>query len=243
MIDCGEATQYQLRRYKIKFQRINHIFISHLHGDHYFGLMGLLSTMHMLGRTNELNIYGPPELKEIIDIQLKYSDAHLRYSLLYHALQYKSAEVIFEDEKLSVETIILRHRIPCCGFLFREKQCRNTVSRDAINGVSTNRVSTPPRSYAYCSDTAYSEDIIPQVSNVDLLYHETTFMHDMLKRAEETYHSTTIQAATIAMKAKVKKLLIGHFSARYKDLEPLLKETKSVFKDTVLAEDGTRYEM
>src|SRR3990172_8970242 len=140
LIDCGEATQYQLRRYKIKFQRINHIFISHLHGDHYFGLMGLLSTMHMLGRTNELHIYGPSELSEIIDIQLKYSDAHLRYSLSFHALQYKSAEVIFEDEKLSVETIILKHRIPCCGFLFREKNLQS-------------------RSYAYCSDTAYSEEI------------------------------------------------------------------------------------
>jgi len=180
--------------------------------------------MHMLGRTNELNIYGPPELKEIIDIQLKYSDAHLRYSLSYHALQYKSAEVIFEDEKLSVETIILKHRIPCCGFLFREKNLQS-------------------RSYAYCSDTAYSEEIIPRVSNVDLLYYEATFMHDMLKRAEETYHSTTIQAATIAKKANVKKLLIGHFSARYNDLEPLLQETKSVFENTVLAEDGKQYEV
>jgi len=270
LIDCGEATQIQLRRYKIKFQRINHIFISHLHGDHYFGLVGLISTMHMLGRTNDLHIFGPHELKDIIDIQLKYADTRLRYSIHYHALQYKSSEIILEDEILSVETIILKHRIPCCGFLFREKPKLRNIKKNVIDRynipiderpkikrgedyktpdgkiIKNSELTTPPpppRSYAYCSDTAYNEALIPQVSNVDLLYYETTFMHDMLERAEETYHSTTIQAATIAKKAKVKQLIIGHFSARYKDLEPLLRETKSVFKNTVLAEEGKQYEV
>ena len=225
LIDCGEATQMQLRKYKLKFQRINHIFISHLHGDHYLGLMGLLSTMHLLGRKNEIHIYAPPGLKEIIDVQYKYAKTGFNYNLAFHFLKMDEPEILFEDEKLTVETILMNHKIPCWGFVFREK------SKSSKSG----------RSFAYCSDTCYDESIIEKIKGVDVLYHEATYMQNMLVRAKETFHSTTIEAGTIAKKAEVKKLIIGHYSARYKDLEPLLEETKSVFENTVLAVEGEKY--
>lgn len=264
LIDCGEATQIQLRRYKIKFQKINHIFISHLHGDHYLGLMGLLSSMHLLGRTNELHLYCPPELQEIIEIQLKHSQTYLKYKIVYHPHRYITNDLIFEDKKVEVRTIVLNHRIPCCGFIFKEKPVLSNISKDTIEEYQIpveeiaaikagadfitkegSRISNAqlvtryePRSYAYCSDTCYDERILETIKGVNLLYHEATFMNEMLDRAKETYHSTTIQAATIAQKAQVKQLMIGHYSARYKELEPLLDEAKSVFKDTLLAEEG-----
>lgn len=228
LIDCGEATQIQLRKYRIKFQKINHIFISHLHGDHYLGLMGLLSSMHLLGRTNELHLYCPPELQEIIEIQLKHSQTWLKYKVVYHPHRYITNDLIFEDNKVEVRTVVLNHRIPCCGFLFKEKPLLSNISKNTYE----------PRSYAYCSDTCYDERILEAIQGVNLLYHEATFMNEMLDRAKETYHSTTIQAATIAQKAQVKQLMIGHYSARYKELGPLLEEAKSVFKDTLLAEEG-----
>jgi len=270
LIDCGEGTQMQLRKGKLKYQRIEHIFISHMHGDHYFGLIGLLSTMHMLGRTNELHIYAPAELKQVIDVQLKASEAGFRYRVHYHPHTYESGQILFEDDKFSVASIALDHRIPCCGFLFLEKEKPLKIVEAAIkqyeipvvdrkgikqgndftmeNGkVIKNELITtppaPPRSYAYCSDTAYNENIIDQIRGVDLLYHEATFMEDKLDRAKETYHSTAIQAATIAKKAGVKKLMLGHYSVRYKDLDPLLKEAQTVFPNTILANDGQQYEI
>ena len=265
LIDCGEATQIQLRKFKVKFQRINHIFISHLHGDHYLGLMGLLSSMHLLGRTNEIHLYCPAELKEIIEVQHNYSHTSLHYKIIYHPHNYVDGDLIFEDEKVEVRTIVLNHRIPCCGFLFTEKPLLATISKEILETfqipveqivaikkgadlttstgelISNDKLVNnkfKPRSYAYCSDTCYDERIIPMVKGVDLLYHEATFMNELLLRATETYHSTTFQAATIAEKAQVHQLMIGHYSARYKELQPLLEEAKSIFKNTILAIEG-----
>ncbi|MFC2102543.1 ribonuclease Z [Bacteroidota bacterium] len=224
LIDCAEGTQLQLRKYKIHFQRIRHIMISHLHGDHYFGLIGFLTTMHLLGRKDELHIYAPARLEEIIQIQLDVSFTVLNYPLIFHPLVSGGLELLFEDERVTVHSFPLLHSIPTFGFIFREK-------------IKVRKIPAK-RSYAYCSDTAYDERIIPFVSGVDLLYHETTFMKDKAAAAADKMHSTTIEAATIAKKSKVKKLLIGHFSARYDDLFPLLEEAKTLFPETFLAEDG-----
>ncbi|MDP1747515.1 MAG: ribonuclease Z [Bacteroidota bacterium] len=265
LIDCGEATQIQLRKFKLKFQRINHIFISHLHGDHYLGLIGLLSSMHLLGRTVDLQLYCPPELEEIIEVQFKHSQTYLRYKIVYHHHKYIANDLIFEDNKVEVRTILLNHRIPCCGFLFTEKPLLANISKEiiqkyhipveqilAIKGgadfITTegelipncNLVSNKikPRSYAYCSDTCYDERIIEIIKGVDLLYHEATFLNEMLPRAKETFHSTALQAATIAQKAEVHQLMIGHYSARYRDLQPLLDEAQTVFSNTILSIEG-----
>jgi ribonuclease Z len=265
LIDCGEGTQMQLRRYKLRFAKINHIFISHLHGDHYLGLMGFLSSLHLLGRTNELHLYCHAALKEIIDVQLKFSETTLRYPLTYHFYDKNGPELLFEDEKVSVHSIVLNHRISCRGFLFREKPGLLSVRKGKLEQyripvedifsiksgedftteegkIVSNSELTYPRaktlSYAFCSDTCYDESILDSIKEVDLLYHEATFMHSMQKRAKETYHSTAREAALMAQKAGVKKLLIGHFSARYADLDPLLQEAKEVFENTELAEDG-----
>jgi ribonuclease Z len=265
LIDCGEGTQMQLRKYHIKFQRINHVFISHLHGDHYFGLIGFLSSMHLLGRIADLNLYCPGELQEILEIQLKHSQTWLNYKIVYHPHRYKNEELLFEDDKVEVRSIVLNHRIPCSGFIFKEKQIPGNISKEVVkkyklkvdeimrikkgadhtledgtfipnSQMITNKF--PPRSYAFCSDTIYSEEIIPFIKNTDLLYHEATFMHDMLDRAKQTYHTTALQAGMIAQKAEVKQLMVGHYSARYKDLDPLLQEAKTVFENTILAKEG-----
>ena len=270
LVDCGEATQIQLRKFKIKFQKINHIFISHLHGDHYLGLMGLLSSMHLLGRTNELTLYCAPDLQKIIELQHQYSMTKLKYPIKYKYLRYDISEILYEDEKLLVETVILNHRIPCCGFIFREKTGMRNLIQEKIEqykipksqylsikqGIDFNAdggkmiknseitiAPDEPRSYAYCSDTCYDESILEKIANVNLLYHEATFMNDKRVRAAETYHSTTAEAGTIAKKANVKKLIIGHYSARYNNLEPMLTETKAVFENTVLAIEGEKYEV
>lgn len=265
LIDCGEATQIQLRKFKLKFQRINHIFISHLHGDHYLGLIGLLSSMHLLGRTVDLHLFCPPELEEIIEVQFKHSQTFLRFKIVYHHHKFISNDLIFEDNKVEVRTILLNHRIPCCGFLFTEKPLLANISKEiiqkynipveqilAIKGgadfitnegeliPNSNLVSNKlkPRSYAYCSDTCYDERIIEVIKGVDLLYHEATFLNEMLPRAKETFHSTALQAATIAQKAEVHQLMIGHYSARYRDLQPLLDEAQTVFSNTILSVEG-----
>ena len=265
LVDCGEGTLIQLNRYKIKFHRINHIFISHLHGDHYLGLLGLLSTMHLQGRTIPIHLYCQEKLKEIIEIQLKYSETTLRFPIHYHLLDTNNSKVIFDDEDLEISTIILNHRIPCTGFLFKEKPRLRKLQKDKLqkfnvpisqyhdlkNGkdfigetgtiIPNEELTTDPkspRSYAFCSDTCYDERIIPAISKIDLLYHEATFLSDKEERAKETFHSTAAQAATIAKKAEVKRLIIGHFSARYKNLYPLLDEAKEVFPDTTLAMEG-----
>lgn len=265
LIDCGEATQIQLRKFKIRFQRINHIFISHLHGDHYLGLMGLLSSLHLLGRKNAIHIYSPVGLREVIELQLKVSDAVLHYEIHWKELDTEKSEIIFEDKLLTVETIILNHRIPCCGFIFREKPRPFSIDKEKAmhygaplsqmmsvkNGedavledgtVVANHLVTKgrkkSRSYAFCSDTRFDDRLIQQVKNVDLLYHEATFMNDMLERAKQTYHSTALEAGKFARLAKVSKLIIGHFSVRYIDLNPLLEEARIEFSETHLGEEG-----
>ncbi len=270
LIDCGEGTQVALRRMHIHFQRIRHIFISHLHGDHFYGLIGLVSSMHLLGRTKALHIYGPPMLKEIIDLQLMASQTTLLYPLEFHLTQAEKPEVIFEDENIIISSFPMMHRIPTNGFLFQEKPYERKIRKDVIQllkipvhlipklrhgddyiapdgTVHSNNVITIdpplPRSYAFCSDTAYFEDIIPVVKGASLLYHETTFMNDRVGNATDKFHSTTGQAATIAKKANVKKLLIGHYSARYDDLQPLLEEARAVFPNTELAVDGCVFEI
>ncbi len=268
LVDCGEGTQMQLNRYKIKFARIHHIFISHLHGDHYFGLMGLLSSMHLQGRTDGMHLYCPKALKEIIDIQLRHSDTVLRYELVYHYTDAVSSKIIFEDDDISVETIILNHRIACTGFLFREKPKKRklireklaqyNVPREQYNSIKSGKDFVndkgivipneqltgdpkPPCSYAYCSDTMYDERILSIIRGVDLLYHESTFLEEKAERAKETFHTTAKQAGIMARKAEVKRLIIGHFSSRYKDLYPLLEEAKLEFENTTLAIEGDKF--
>ena len=265
LIDCGEGTQIQLRKNELSFQRINHIFISHLHGDHYFGLIGLINTMHLLGRKKELHIYAHQPLKEILNIQMKASDTELRYPLFYHVISYEDEQILFEDELIQVRNIILDHSIRCSGFVFTEKKYKRKIIRekieeynipyDAIKKLKTGvdfiteqgeRISNtelttksrPPHSYAFCSDTRFLPEIINKIKGVDLLYHEATFKQDLQERAVETGHSTTIDAATIAKKAKVKHLLIGHYSQRYNRLEELRDECIKIFPNTILATKG-----
>lgn len=270
LIDCGEATQIQLRKFKIKIQRIDHIFISHLHGDHFLGLPGLLGTLHLLGREKELHIYSPSGLEEIIKTTHFYSKTFLKYELVFHVLEATVPKGIFEDDKLSVETIPMDHRIPCCGFLFREKELQRNIikeklekydipiheipkikeGRDFISADGTRirniELTTDPpapRSYAYCSDTIFNDSYIEQIKNVNLLYHEATFADDMAARAKETFHSTAKEAGTIARKANVQQLIIGHYSARYRELDVLLKEARENFSNTVLAIEGETYKV
>ena len=262
MIDCGEGTQLQLRRSKLKYSRLNHIFISHLHGDHCFGLIGLLSTFDLLGRTAAMHIYAHPDFEPILNMQLDYFCKKMDYEVVFHPINPSKIEIIYEDRSVSVTTIPLRHRIPTCGFLFSEKKTPDHIKRDMIDyyGIPTcdiNRIkngedyvladgtvipnnwltapSSSPRKYAYCSDTLYHREIIEQVKGVDLLYHEATFADSDRPKAEMTFHTTALQAATIAKDAGVKQLVIGHFSARYEEEDLLLKEAQSVFPNTVLA--------
>ena len=267
MIDCAEGTQVQLRKFKVKFQKINHVFISHLHGDHYLGLIGFIQSMHLLGRKTELHIYAHPDLQDIVQLHNKVSQTYLKYPVRFHALSYTEKTLIHEDSKTRVYSFPLKHRIPTCGFLFEEKEREKTISKQAIadyyipvseirkikcgadfrteNGkIIPNELLTlpaiAPRKFAFCSDTVFDESIVSYISGVDLLYHEATFLSDLTKRAKETFHSTAFQAASIAEMAKAKKLLIGHFSVRYKKQEEFLTEAKSVFSETILAQDGMK---
>ena len=265
LIDCGEGTQVQLRRYQLNFQRINHIFISHLHGDHYFGLIGLISSMHLLGRNKELHIYAHKELKDIIDLQLNASNTELKFPLFCHPLPENTEKVILEDDNIIVSNLILDHSIKCSGFLFEEKKkprkiIQNQIKKyniphekmrslqegsdwiDAKGDVIFNNIltvkSASPYKYAFCSDTRYHKSLIEKIKEVDLLYHEATFMSNLEDRAKETGHSTTLQAGKIARQAKVKRLLIGHYSQRYKNREDLLEETIKVFPNSSLSFSG-----
>ncbi len=238
MIDCGEGAQLQFRKSHLKFSRLNHIFISHLHGDHCFGLLGLISTLNLLGRTAELHIHSPKGLETLLTPMLDFFNRQMTYKVLFHEFDTKEPMQIYEDRSLTVTTIPLRHRMPCCGFLFAEKRRPNHIIREMVdfyqvpvyelnrikNGadyvtpegktVSNNlltRPSAPSRSYAYCSDTIYLPSIVEQIKGVDLLFHEATFANEDAPRAKETFHTTAAQAAEIARKAEVKKLLIGHF--------------------------------
>lgn len=264
MIDCGEGAQLQFRKSHLKFSRLNHIFISHLHGDHCFGLLGLISTLNLLGRTAELHIHSPKGLETLLTPMLDFFNRQMTYKVLFHEFDTKEPMQIYEDRSLTVTTIPLRHRMPCCGFLFAEKRRPNHIIREMVdfyqvpvyelnrikNGadyvtpegktVSNNlltRPSAPSRSYAYCSDTIYLPAIVEQIKGVDLLFHEATFANEDAPRAKETFHTTATQAAEIARRAEVKKLLIGHFSARYEDENILLQEASAIFPDTQLAKE------
>jgi ribonuclease Z len=267
LIDCAEGTQLQMRKYGIKFQKINHIFISHLHGDHYLGLIGFISTLHLLGRTKELHLYGPEPLGEIIFSQLRASKSYLSFHIEFHPLTSKESELIYEDEKVTIETIPLKHRIYCNGFLIKEKQHDYRIDIKAVQAhnvpiawyqhlkkgkdyelentkIPVSELTFPPyqrRSYAYCSDTAYLESIIPIIENTHLLYHEATFLSDQKDRAKQTMHSTIEEACLIAQKAKVKQLLVGHYSARYKTTEKFIEEATPLFKNTIAVEDGDEF--
>lgn len=270
LIDCGEGTQQQLIKYGIKAAKIDYIFISHLHGDHFFGLVGLLSSLHLHGRVKPLHIFGPKGLDEILNIQFKYSDTQLRYELVFNEVTANKSKVIFENYDVIVETIVLNHRIPCTGFKFTEKKRLRKLIADKLerehvpidfyqnlkkgeditlaNGkVLKNEDYTTdspiPRSYAYCSDTLADGSYLENIKDCDLLYHEATFMHDMLERANETHHSTSLQAAEVAKAVGAKKLLIGHFSSRYKTLNGLLEEAQDIFPDTQLALEGVSYQI
>lgn len=269
LIDCGEGTQVQLRKNKVKFSKINHIFISHLHGDHFFGLVGLVSTFTLLNRTADLHIYGPKGIKEIITLQLKLSNSWTGYNLYFHELISTESEIIFEDEKVIVKTIPLKHRVYTNGFLFQEKIGDRKLDRNAVlnHNIETcyyqkiksgkdiemedgtiipNEKLTldpmPPKSYAFCSDTIYDESIIPIIENTDILYHESTFLETEAHLSEKTMHTTAKQAATIALKANVKQLIMGHYSTRYASIELFKQEAETIFPSILLADDGKTFE-
>lgn len=265
LIDCGEGTQVQLRKLKIKFSRIKHVFISHLHGDHYFGLVGLISTFRLLTRETDLHIYGPKGLKEVVTLQMKLADSWTNYKLIFHELNSKSSEVIFEDENVVVKTIPLSHRIYTNGFLFVEKEGLRQLDinavlnqnihkvyynklkqgADVINEdgklVKNNTVTKPPKpskSYAFCSDTRFNERLVKIIQGVTALYHESTFLEQHAHLADPTGHSTAKQAAEIAKLAKVGQLILGHYSTRYDDLLQFETEASEVFENVILASDG-----
>jgi len=268
LIDCGEGTQLKLRKFNISFQRIQYIFISHLHGDHYLGLMGLLSSMHLLGREKPIHIYAPPELKEIFDTQFKLTYVTLKFEIIYHFLDFKEKKMVFEDNLIEVYAFPLKHRIPCYGFLFKEKlkergmitenikkfnikipeilrlkASKNVTreNREVLNYLEHTTPPSKPKSYAFCTDTKYIDNLHEIVKDVDILYHEATFVHELLSRAKATFHTTAFQAATLAKKANVRKLLLGHFSQRYSSTKDIEKEAKSVFNRTICVKDGDTF--
>jgi len=267
LVDCGESTQLQLRKFGVKFQRLQYIFISHLHGDHYLGLPGLLASMHLLGRENPIHIYAPPELEEIILKQYELTHVKLKYDLIFHPLLSKTKTVIFEDNIMTVSAFPLKHRIPCYGFLFEEKLKERKVDKTLIENyqltipeivqlkrgedlvrakeiIKNNELTvdpSKPKSYAFCTDTRYLINLPDQIKSVDILYHEATFLDQDKERAKATFHTTALQAAKIAKKAEVGQLLLGHFSARYRSTKDLEKEAKTIFENTVCVNDGDKF--
>ncbi|MEL7145658.1 MAG: ribonuclease Z [Bacteroidota bacterium] len=268
LIDCGEGTQLLLKKNNIKFSKVNNIVISHLHGDHYYGLIGLLSTLHLYGRKATLRLFGPPGLAEIISLQLKYSTTTLSYSIDFIEWQPGKSEQIYEDRFITVTTFPLDHRIPCSGFLFREKKKRRRINKRVVTKQLTplqanalkdgqdaidmdgnviyqwEEATYPPQpshAYAFCSDTKYISSLHERLTDVNLIYHEATFSEDMKERAGLTHHSTAKQAAEVARAANAKTLILGHFSTRFKDLTPLLEEAREVFENTELAVEGTTF--
>jgi ribonuclease Z len=266
LIDCGEGTQMQMAKYRIRRSRINHVFISHLHGDHYFGLIGLITSMGLLGRDHDMHLYAPAPLKEIIDLQLKVADTILPYKLHFHPL--KEDGVIVNEKRFKVRCFKVQHRIPCWGFVFEQVKAPRRVNaekaieheipssffdklkmgEDYINKqgllIKNDWVtfpSAPPKTYAYGADTVYNEALAEKVKGVDLLYHETTYLKDLEERAIKRFHCTTTQAATIAKIANVRKLIIGHFSSKYEVLDEFEKEARAIFPNTDLAIEGVTY--
>jgi ribonuclease Z len=269
LIDCGEGTQVQLRKHKIKFSKINHIFISHLHGDHFYGLIGLVSTFMLLNRTNDLHIYGPKGIKEVITMQLRLSNAWTNYGLYFHELESKESEVIYEDEKVLVKTIPLKHRIYTNGFLFMEKMGDRKLNIDVVQNLEIDPVfyqkiksgkditlddgrvidnlqltfePEQPKSYAFCSDTIYDEELVNYVKGVTILYHESTFLESEAEKGVVTMHSTAKEAARIALKAKVEQLILGHYSTRYENIAMFKDEAETIFSNILLADDGVTFE-
>ncbi|MGF7138407.1 ribonuclease Z [Roseimarinus sediminis] len=265
LIDCGEGTQIQMRKYGVKFSRINHIFISHLHGDHFFGLIGLLTTYVLLGRKSDLHIYAHSELPEILQSQLKFLGDDIGYNIIWHPLNFKRPQLVLENEVLTVTSFPVKHRIACCGFRFTEKPAELNIRKEKIDAyqiplkeiykikkgedfikpegrVIPNSELTLPaykqRSYSFCTDTAYLPGLSEQVNKSSLLYHEATFSNADEKRAQETFHSTARQAAMLARDSNVEQLLLGHFSARYKDVGFMIEEAREVFKNTEAAREG-----
>jgi len=269
LIDCGEGTQRQMRKYKVGFSKIDHIFISHLHGDHFYGLVGLLSTFGILNREKELHVYGPKGIKKATLLLLKISHSHAKYDIVFHELESKESELIYENDRVSVKTIPLNHRVYTNGYLFEEKEKPRKLHMDNISNyeeigradylnikagrdvtlstgevVPNDELTLPPKksvSYAFCSDTVYKPDIIPIIKNVDLLYHEATFLDDRQDLAKKTKHATSKQAAQIAKDANAKQLVIGHYSGRYKDISLFQKEAQEVFEQTELAVPGKTF--
>lgn len=267
LIDCGEGTQLQLRKYKVKFQRLQYILISHLHGDHYLGLVGLLASMNLLGRTQKLIIFAPPDLEKIIKLQFELTHVKLDYEIEFVHLTNKNKELIFEDKVIEIYAFPLKHRITCYGFLFKEKPKLLNVDKDKIemhqitlaeiwqikngNGIIRNGKEIPAKKltlapsklfqYAFCTDTKYYPKLVEIIAGVDLLYHEATFTEKHADRAKATMHSTALQAAKIAKEAKVGQLLLGHFSARFHSTKELSDEAKEVFKHVKCVEDGDEF--
>lgn len=269
LIDCGEGTQVELRRHKVKFSRIKHIFISHLHGDHYFGLVGLVSTFRLLTRETPLHIYAPKGLKEVITLQMKLSESWTNYPLIFHELTATTSELIFEDDKVEVYTIPLEHRVYTNGFLFKEKENDRKLDISAVleanidkayfrklkqggdveneDGIlikndTVTKDPIPSKSYAFCSDTVYNESIVPIIKDVTVLYHESTFLDKNEALCIPTKHSTAKQAATIAKKANAKALILGHYSTRYNGYHEFKSEAETVFENVLLAKDGKSFE-
>ena len=269
LIDCGEGTQVQLRKHKIKFNRIKRIFISHLHGDHFFGLAGLISTFNLLTRETDLHIYGPKGIKEVITLQMKLADSWTSYNLCFHELTSKKSELIFEDDKVEVYTIPLKHRVYTNGYLFKEKEHERKLNiaaaEDAnidkayyrklkqgfdvknengrlIKNADVTRDGNKSKSYAFCSDTVYKEDIVPIIRNVGVLYHESTFLESHAHLTKKTKHSTAKEAASIAKQANVGTLLLGHYSTRYGNLNLFKSEAQEVFDNVELCDDGKTFE-
>lgn len=268
LIDCGEGTQLQIARYKIKRSRLRYILISHMHGDHYFGLIGLLNTLSLLGRQDPLTVFGPPELEMIIQLQLQCSGTILQFELKFVPLIEENQGILLEDKDLRVSFFPTRHRIPCFGFIVEMQKRKRKIIPDQTRAyeipaayfshlqdgadyqrkdgtiVKNDWVTLPPppgKRYVYCADTVYTEDLIIHAQHADLVYHETTYLHKLEERAAERYHSTTVQAATLALKANAKKLIIGHFSSKYTDLQPFEEECREIFPATDLALEGTTY--
>ncbi len=270
LIDCAEGTQVQLRKSKVKFSKISHIFISHLHGDHFYGLIGLISTFMLLNRENDLHVYGPKGIKEIILLQLRASGSYTGYNLYFHELESTVSETIYEDEKVIVKTIPLQHRIYTNGFLFQEKNRERKLNVEKVEAYNIDKVyfnkikyggditldngtvvpnaeitfdPQPAKTYAYCSDTMYNESIIPIIENADYLYHESTFLESESHLSERTMHATAKQAATIALKANVKNLILGHYSTRYGNIELFKDEAQTIFPNVLLADDGREFNL
>lgn len=267
MLDCAEGTQMALRKSRIAFSRLQAIFLTHLHGDHVFGLLGMLSTFGLLGRLQELHIYGPTDLQRVFQPQIDYFCADSPYKIILHEIETKTSQIIYEDRSVAISTLPLRHRVPCCGYLFREKPTARHIRRDAIDAfqiptsqinnikagmdwttpdgdiIPNHLLTTPPaptRSYAYCTDTQYQPQLVDLLKGVTCIYHEATFTEEHALLAKKTHHSTALQAAKIALSANADRLILGHFSSRYKSEDTLLREAQQIFPNTMLAEDGMR---